>query len=90
MWPAPVLDPVALDVPLGSLETARHGPRVPGGFPRSDPAPTPSAMSEPARHTIFSLVESVVTRVHVREGIMLVTIHAMVHIETRVGSHTEI
>ena len=57
VWSAPVFDPVALDAPPGSLETARHGPRGLEGFPRLGPAPTPSAMSKPVRHAISPSIE---------------------------------
>ena len=64
VWSAPVFDPVALDAPQGSLGSSRQGPGGPEGFPRSGPAPTPSATSEPVRQTISSPVESVVTKSH--------------------------
>ena len=64
VWSAPVFDPVALDAPQGSLGSTRQGPGAPEGFPRSGPAPTPSATSEPVRQAISSPVESVVTKSH--------------------------
>ena len=64
VWSAPVFDPVSLDAPQGSLGNTRQGPGGPEGFPRSGPAPTPSAMSEPVRQAIASPVESVVTKSH--------------------------
>ena len=64
VWSAPVFDPVALDATQASLGSTRQGPGGPEGFPRSGPAPTPSAMSEPVRQAISSPVESVVTKSH--------------------------
>ena len=53
-----------LDAPQGSLGSTRQEPGGPEGFPRSGPAPTLSAMSEPVRQAISSPVESVVTKSH--------------------------
>jgi len=62
VWSFPVFNLAALDASLRGLETACHGSRGLEGLSRFGRTPTPTATSQPVRHTISPSIELVVMK----------------------------